>query len=768
MADEFGATLKVVGNRVVTDPESEDIVRGRLRFPNDHPMAGKLFAKLLGSPYAHAKITNIDTSAAEALPGVKAVITYKDNTFWSSTILFWGQEVAAVAAVDEYTAERATDLIKVTYEQLPFVIYPEEAMQAGAPIAGAYPTKNLPDAPSRQTRGDVTQGFKDAEITVESNSGWARTISMNTIEGCSGMAWWVGDHVYGYDQNQATTSNRNSNAALLKVAQSKCHFIARTGGGGFGGGGQSHEPVTCALLAKKAGAPVTIQRMRRYQSPPRRNQTGPKLNMKLGFKKDGTMTAWQFSEWCWGGYNAGSGGSNAWENLDSTFKCANLLAEEWGVNTNTGLGENYRCLLHPESAQMQDWAFLKAAKVLNMNPLTLMRKCYITEDPNEPNQDPGTTPVAMSSQGMRKAMEKAATVIGYEAKYHEPGAGTPRTDGRKHGIGIHAHNDRHGTTSTGRGLNINMNADGTCHFNTGQSRVQDAASYLSAIIAETLGLKWDAVNCGVWGDPSVASDGGSQAGSAGATSNGGAAQEAAIDVKNQLFTQAVTMAPFSTLTPKPTIADLDASDGNIFLKSDPTKITTHAAVMAKIAKPIMGSGKSRANIIRRPQGNWPIGTTAVHRTGVAAAYEVAVDTETGEVEILNWVHVCDAGRVINASVCDGQIASAQSHQIGKAFLWELKHDPQTGVLLTQNLLDDKLATQMDCNPTMNSYGTTGTNAIFLETVNSSGPFGMNGIGEPCAPSCYCALTNAINNALGTEIYERPITPYRILKALGKI
>lgn len=750
----------------MVDPESEDIVRGRLRFPNDHPMAGKLFAKLLGSPYAHAKITNIDTSAAEALPGVKAVITYKDNPFWSSTILYWGQDVAAVAAVDEYTAERATDLIKVTYEQLPFVIYPEDAMKADAPVAGAFPTKNMPDTPSRTSpRGDVTQGFKDADITVESTSGWCRTISQNTIEGCSAIAWWVGDHVYGYDQNQAPTSNRNSNASLLKVAQNKCHFIARTGGGGFGGGGQSREPTICGLLAKKAGAPVTNQRMRRYQSPPRRNQTGPKVHAKLGFKKDGTMTAWQFDEWCWGGYNAGSGGGNAWENWDSTFKCSNTLNEVWPVNTNTGLGENYRCLLHPESAQMQDMVVMRACKALGLNYLQLMRKCMITEDPNEPNQD--NTAQAMSAQGMRKAMEKAASVIGWETKYHEPGAKT-LADGRKHGIGMHAHNDRHGTTSSGRGLNINMNADGTCHFNIGQSRVQDAASYLSAIIAETIGLKWDAVNCGVWGDPSVAADGGSQAGSAGATSNGSAAQEAALDVRNQLFTYAVTIAPFSTLTPKPTVADLDASDGNIFLKSDPTKTTTHAAVMAKITKPIMGIGKSRANVIRRPQGNWAIGTTAVHRTGVAAAYEVAVDTEIGEVEILNWVHVCDAGRVINANVCDGQIASAQSHQYGKVFLWELKHDPQTGVLLTQNFLDDKMATQMDCNPAMNSYGTTGTNAILLETINSSGPFGMNGIGEPASPSCYCALTNAINNALGTEIYERPFTNYRILKALGKI
>jgi CO/xanthine dehydrogenase Mo-binding subunit len=288
---------------------------------------------------------------------------------------------------------------------------------------------------------------------------------------------------------------------------------------------------------------------------------------------------------------------------------------------------------------------------------------------------------------------------------------------------------------------------------------------MSAIIAETLGLKFEAVTCGTWGDPSVAPDGGSQAGSAGGTSNGSAAQEAALDIRKQLFTYAITQAPFAAL--KSTVDDLDASDGTIFLKSDPTKTTTHAAVMAKISKPIMGEGKSRNNMVRRPLGKWALGTPGFHRTGVGAAYEVAVDTETGEVEILNWVHVCDAGRVINKNVCDGQVASAQSHQYGKAFLWEVKHCPSTGVMLTQSFLDDKMATQMDVDHSMNSYGVDGKNAILLETVNYSGPFGMNGIGEPASPSCYCALTNAINNALGTEIYERPITPYRILKALGK-
>ena len=136
MADEFAASLKVVGKDVVTDPEGEDIVRGRVRFPADHPMAGKLFARIKGSPHPHAKVKSIDVSKAMALPGVKAVCTSADNPFWSSTILFWGQPVAGVAAVDEYTAERALDLIDVQYEILPFVIYPEEAIQESmSPLA---------------------------------------------------------------------------------------------------------------------------------------------------------------------------------------------------------------------------------------------------------------------------------------------------------------------------------------------------------------------------------------------------------------------------------------------------------------------------------------------------------------------------------------------------------------------------------------------------------------------------------------------------------
>ncbi len=744
---EFGNDLAVVG-KYNPDPQGDAIVTGKYMYSNDHLPGRKLYAAQLGSPYAHAKITSINTSKAEAVDGVEAVITYQDNPTWSDTMLCWGQEFAAVAATDPYTAERALDLIEVEWQELPFIIDPVKAMQPGADLVGTFPDSNISSSPRRNTRGDTEAGFAQADVIVEVTTGFCTPHTQNTIEPCSGIAWWEGDHVYGYDQNQNPHSSNRNYASALGVPISKCHISVIGTGGGFGGSGQTNEPVTCALLSKKAGKPVAMSRERRYQTPSRRNHYSPSSTIKMGCKNDGTMTAFEVTIYADGGRNASSGGNNYWEVYESTWLCPNLVVEVYGVATNKGFGAGYRCLAHPEGGLIFDKAVHEMAAKLNMTPLEFMRKNFVKAD--TPNQDTGNP---MTTYGLGPALEKAAEVIDYEAKYHEPGAKT-LPDGRKHGIGIHAHNDRHGTTRTGRGIIINIKRDGSINYNTGQSRQQTGAiGGLSAIIAEALGATYDQVDCGAWGNPSNSPDGGSQGGSTGQTTNGAAALMAALDVRQQLFDYAAGQL-------KVTPEELDAREGKIFVKADPTQSITHAQVMAKIAKPIIGVGKSFNNDLRRPFQGFPAGTTAWHRTGTAAAYEVAVDTETGEVEILDYVNVCDAGRVIHRFGAEGQISSGQQAHFNKTFIWDVNHDPQRGVLLNQTMLDMKHCTTMDVPIDKNNF-------VLLETVNAVGAFGGNGIGEPASTPGYAALFNAVNNALGTDFYERPIPTDKILKALGK-
>lgn len=752
---EFGKNLSVVGKPFVP-PEAQSVVTGTNPFTYDRLPGKKLFAAVLGCPHAHCKVKSIDTKAAEALEGVKAVITMNENPVWKTTeVLVWGWEIAAVAATDPYIAERAIDLIKVEYEVLPFILDPAEAMKPGAIKAGTFTDGNVTANPSRNTRGSIVDGFKAAEVTIEIETPFIRPHTQNTIEPCTGIAWWEGDHVYSYDQGQNPHSANQTFASQLGIPENHMHNEEPAGAGGMGGGGQTNEPVMCALLAKKAGMPVAYQRTRRLQTIRRRNHYSPKGITKLGAKKDGTLTAWQQKWYCHGGFNAATG--NGMENLDCSYELPNLEQETYGVATNTGFGAGHRCLMHPEAQGTMDVALTAMSEALGMNPLQFLRKISIND--TTLNQDNGQP---MTCASLRTCLEAVALKSGFEQKWHKPGTKT-LPDGRMHGIGISCFNDRHGTGSAGRGIILYMNTDGSAYFVTGQSNNQHGSNSVAftCIIAETLGLPFDKVSCSSYGSADKAPDGGSQAGSTGATANGSAAQAAALDVREKMFNYAITQSPFLAL--KATVADLEAKDGVISLKSDPTKTITHASVMAKITKPLIGVGLSTDAILRRPFQGKPVGTTAFHRQGAASVFEVAVDTETGDVEIIGHSHTTDCGRIVDFHSSNGQIASSLWSAHGKSIMWDIHHDPQVGALLDQTFVDMKCATSMDINDDVHG-------GFLTESIGAATPFGMSGLGEPAALSSGpAALMSAIYNAIGGsyQAMQRPMGPERILKHLGK-
>ena len=415
--------------------------------------------------------------------------------------------------------------------------------------------------------------------------------------------------------------------------------------------------------------------------------------------------------------------------------------------------------MHPEASVTLEIAVHTMAMELGMTPLEFYRKNLVTDDTKNQDNDR-----AMTSRSPRVCLERAASYIGYESKYHAPGART-LSDGRMHGIGIIAHHDRHGNTSGGRAVVVYMNSDGTANFVTGQSNNQVGCNSvgLAVIVAEALGLPFEAVVCSSYGTADQAPDGGSQAGSRGASSNGTAALNAALDIREQMFAFVAGELEVSA-------DDLDARDGVIFVKTDPSKFMTHSDVMSDIDGPIIGFGRSHAERgaigggLRKPTQGEEVGYDAYHREGVAAAYEVAVDTETGEVEILDWIHVLDVGRILDHYSAEGQRVSGMWVQYNKTFLWDVKYDPQTGTELHQTHVENKTATHMDI-PEPNGDKNT---AEALELIDAIGPFGAHGIGEPSAPPGYSALIMAINNALGGEMIKtRPVTPMVILKHLGK-
>lgn len=752
MVDEFGSELAVIGQRN-PDYIAGDIVKGEHSFVEDITRPGKLYARILGSKYAKAKITNINTSKAEALEGVRAVITYKEVSTWSDQALCVDQELAAVAAVDEDTAERALDLIEVTYDVQVPVIDPDEAMKPAAANTGTFPNTNVTPTPSQITYGDVAKGFTEADVVIEEEVGYVARHTHNQIEPYVSFAWWDGDNVFCWVSSQNSFGHRaalsSGLTASLKipVTLQKTHIYCHGTGGAFGNKNGSPLNLPCALLARKAGKPVILKTPRKMYTVLGVHQYGTKMKMKLGAKNDGTLTAIEATFWNDGGKNGGR--STFGDVAASTWKCANFKANHWGIATNKGNSGAYRCVQHQSGGFLSDIVLEKMAARLKINPLAFRRKIFLTEPIFQQTGRP------LFSFGLRECLDKAAELIGYDAKYHAPGA---RSLGgsRLHGIGIHARCDGHGGMSGARGIIINMCEDGTVLFNSGCQRNMGGPGALGAIIAETIGVTFDRVRCGDWGNTDVAAEGGSQAGSTHTISNGAAAMVSAQDVRTQLFTVAASSA---TNMLKTTPDALDAKDNKIFLKADPTKSVTHAQVMAAIGQPVIGRGVRWEPTLRKAVGTFAAGGTGVHRTSCASAAEVAVDTDTGEVELLNYVNVMDFGRVIDRVSSEGQMEAGIQVEWNQAMAHEDIYDPITGIQLGFNHIHDRLCTTMDIPMDKQQIA-------MLETIDANGPYGCHGIAEPSIGKFMC-ISNAINNAIDKWVISTPATPRTILRALGK-
>ena len=285
------ATFNVVGNPNCFDRHHPAIVTGKYDFCTDRQIAGKLYAATLGATIGHGKVTKIDASAALALPGVASVCTYEDTPVFFQTILFWGQEVAAVAAEDPYIAEKATQLIKVEYETRPTVVTMEDAMKKESPLVGTWPDGNVHNK-TNVVRGDVNKGFAESDVIVEDTIGPSAFYQHMRIEPESAVAYWIQDDLYTYLHNRDPFGKRSETALLLKMSEHKVHLQGHGCGGSHGSVANTNPQVIAAVLSKKAGGrPVQLLTSRRNDAIQSAHQFGVAAKVKLGAKKDGTFTA---------------------------------------------------------------------------------------------------------------------------------------------------------------------------------------------------------------------------------------------------------------------------------------------------------------------------------------------------------------------------------------------------------------------------------------------------------------------------------------------
>lgn len=729
------------------------VVTGAGKFASDLQLSGMLHMKTLGSPYGHARIKRIDTSKAEALPGVHAVLSYANlpeeyrdfklesgppaRHIFQDELFFVGDQVAAVAAEDEHTAQEALGLIEVEYEELPAVYDPLEAMQPNAPKNWDNELDgNIVAVADPIVRGDPDKGFAQADLVLEDR--YATAVEQHSeLETSGGVVMWEGDRLTIWDSTQYAFGPRSTLSRALGIPQDKVRSI-NTGhmGGGFGNkGGIRRTQIHAALLSKLTGRPVQAMLSRAEQYNLTSHRYPVISDVKMGVKKDGTITA--YSVHCIAD-NGAVGGSNRATGSLFTFQqlytVPNAHFEALSVYTNKFRAGALRCVGHPQATWAQEIHVDRIAHELGMNPLDFRLKNI-----NEVgNQDSGLP--YSKDPGLRECIVKGAERIGWKAKWHP--LGQKLIEGtRYHGIGMAAHVCTHGSTSPPMSGIVQVNPDGSLNVVSGGTEIGSGSrTAIAMIAAEEVGIPWEQTSIAPETDTSVTTDTGGTWGSRMTPSGGWGILEAARDAKRQILDVAAKMLE--------TEADkLETRNGEAFMVGQPDKKVTIAEVASKAGGPIIGRG-----FALRPT-QWQMAAFAAHFV------EVEVDKATGDVKVTRLVAAHDVGRAINPVGVEQQIEGGVVQGIGAALYEQNLVDPATGVPINSNFLDYRLPSILDV-PLIEP--------IIVEHPREYHPLGIHGIGEPPIAVPAPAIANAIFNAVGVWITTRPMTRDKILAALKAV
>jgi len=738
---------------VLSNPNPDKLqlakVTGKNDYADDHAFGGALYTAYLGSPYPHAKITAIDTSAAEALAGVKAVTTYKDCPVFTQELFYVGQEVAAVAATSRNIATQAASLISVTYQVLPYVTDLDKAI-ANTTLSGVLPNTNEVGEPLEASWGDITAGFATAGVVVaEDTVGMSAGFQHSTCEPRSCIAIWdesMQDKLTVYTDSQNPFGQRSAIAGALGIPLGDVTVITHGTGGGFGDKHFSEWCVVAAVLAKKAGAPVVNHLSRKDNYLTATQQYPNRAHIKIGATSDGTIVAIDAEYWTDVGAAPWPAVGDAISPLQITFNVANAHFKGHSITTNKPRCYYWRTVGEPGGLFLMDIVLEELAAKLSMDPLQLRMKNIKKLgdlDNGSLGLNTGQKGLPFASMALDQCFQKVADGIGWTSKWHAAGAKT-LPDGRMHGIGVSGYVCNKGQWGGEvDGAIITSTTDGKFFLMIGQSSINTEASTQTYVAAEAIGCKGEDVKLGDYGNTATCQNCGAQGGSTRTVTTGHAVRQAGFDVRNQLFTYAAPM--LHTTTDK-----LSASLGKIYLTSDPTQFVTIAAVLADAGTPpIIGKGYT------------PYDNSKVIRTTPAAAVEIAVDTDTGAIEVLNITSACDVGTANSKLGCEGQIEGGACQSLGHQLFWGWDYDASNGIPMNPSFLFQKPETIMDCP------APTNLTPYVVESHDALGPFGAKGLGEPPYGTIGSAMSSAIYNATGKYVRAQPSTPWAVLQALGK-
>jgi xanthine dehydrogenase YagR molybdenum-binding subunit len=698
-----------IGKRI-SRIDGPDKVSGKAKYSYDINRPGMLFGKILRSPHAHAKVVSIDTSVAEKMPGVKAV---KIIPIPGGEIQWAGLELVAVAAETEGQAEDAVRAIKVQYEKLPHFV--NEADRSKAPEAYLRPVN------SRDV-GEPEKAFAEAEVVVEGFYG-NDVITHCCLEAHGLVTEWTDDKsLMVHPSSQGISQNGPQMAQVLGLPASSVRVKMDHVGGGFGSKFQI-DPwgIEMTKVSQQAGGkPVKYFLDRDAELAVAGTRPSMYAKVKIGAKKDGTITSWESDTWGSGGM--GNLGAAA---LPYVFgRVPNLRLKYQTVTTNVGPQRAWRAPNHPQLAVITMGAIEDLAAKLGMDPLDLfLKNIELT----------GARAVTYSEE-----LKKAAEMIEWKKNWRPRGEGAPgSTKTVKRGLGLSIH------TWQGQPHNsdcdVIINPDGTAEIRCGtQDLGVGARTVLNIVVAETFGIPLDLVKVSI-GDSRYPVSGAS----GGSTTTGGissSSRRASVDALNLLFEK---VAP----TMGTTADKLEAVGGKIQVIGDPTKSMTWKQACAKIGvQPLTARGKQPGQ-----------GTLAAAGVGGVQMADVSVDIETGIVKMNKFVAVQDCGLIIDMKTAESQVFGAMIMGVTYALYEEKIMDDHSGRMLNGNMEFYKLAGLRDI----------GEFQVHMMTGPGYDDRGVVGLGEPPTNSPGAAISNAVANAIGVRVSTIPLTPDRVLAALAK-
>lgn len=733
---DLDAKLAVVGKRI-SRVEGPEKVTGEAKYTLDYTpkvLPGLLYGRILRSPYPHARVERIDATKAQALPGVKAVLLFDKGEGFNPgeilsvmsdgpgaeprdrVVIFAGEEVAALAAESEAVAEDALRLIDVKYRRLPHVVDHEEAIKPGAPIVHKGMKDNI-RRQDPQVRGDVEQGFKEAEVTIE-RTFRVPVLLHNSPECHVAVAKWEGKKLTVWASTQGVNGFREELANTFKIPKADVRVITQHMGGGFGSkfGMQAYGAVAAAL-ARKAGAPVKLGYDRHEENLAAGNRPNATMWVKLGAKKDGTLTALQ----CRSYGTAGVGwDASVTPIMAIVYKCPHIRLEDSDVSTHAGQGMPFRAPGFPQGSYALESALDELALELKMDPLELRRRNFVDQ------------PLL----ALDKIYALGAEKIGWSRRSElGPRATSPVKRGL--GMGTAVWPNYSGPPARCR---VTINSDGSAEA---AIAVQDLGTgtrtVVAMVAAEELGLPVEAVKV-TMGDTSLELIAPDSGGSVTALSISPAVRAAAADAKAQLLKR---VAPALKAKPE----DVVMEDGKIFARAKPKRFLTWKQAAARLgASPVAGLGERLPNV--EPYGGFPL-------WGAQFA-EVEVDTETGQVRVVKVVAVHEAGRAINPAMFENQVNGGVMMGLGYALLERRTMDEAEGRVINPNLEDYKMVSSFELPEIEN---------IIVEPITPMNNIGGKGLGEPPTVPTAAAVANAVAHALGMRIYELPLSPDRVLDAL---